>query len=189
MFSGKTEELIRRLKRALLGQQKVQTFKPRLDQRYAESAIVSHSDQRLESVAVERADDILVQVRPDTEVVGIDEVQFLGAEVVSVCERLADRGVRVIVAGLDQDYRGVPFEPVPQLMAVAEYVTKELAVCVVCGRPAHRSQRLSGDERRILLGSLGAYEARCRRCFRADGDSSSNSADGQSALPLPDTAK
>ncbi len=189
MFSGKTEELIRRLKRALLGQQQIQTFKPRLDQRHAESAIVSHSDQRLDSVAVDHAEDILALVRPETQVVGIDEVQFLGPEVVSVCERLADRGVRVIVAGLDQDYRGVPFEPVPHLMAVAEYVTKELAVCVVCGGPAHRSQRLSRGGQRILLGSLGAYEARCRRCFRAEGDIPAGAGDAQSDLPMADRTK
>lgn len=170
MFSGKTEELIRRLKRAEIGQQRVQIFKPRLDRRYSEEQIVSHSEQKLNSIPVDRADEILELLLPLTQVVGIDEVQFLGADVVRVCERLADCGLRVIVAGLDQDYRGVPFEPIPQLLAVAEYVSKELAVCVVCGNPANRSQRLIGDGRRILVGAAGAYEARCRACFRPDGD-------------------
>ena len=182
MFSGKTEELIRRLKRAEIGQQRIQIFKPRIDRRYAEEHIVSHSEQKLLSVAVDRAEDILAQLLPDTQVVGIDEVQFLGPDAVRICEQLADRGLRVIVAGLDQDYRGVPFDPMPQLLAVAEYVTKELAVCVVCGNPAHRSQRLVGESRRILVGARGAYEARCRGCFRPDGDSPTRSS--QSDLPL-----
>jgi thymidine kinase len=170
MFSGKTEELIRRLKRAQIGQQKVQIFKPSIDRRYSEAQIVSHSEQKLDSIAVDRADEILTLVHPETQVVGIDEVQFFGADAVRVCEQLADRGLRVLVAGLDQDYRGVPFDPMPHLLAVAEYITKELAVCVVCGNPAHRSQRLSSDDRRIVVGARGAYEARCRACFRADGD-------------------
>ena len=171
MFSGKTEELIRRLKRALLGQQRVQIFKPRLDRRYADAAIVSHSDQRLEGTPLDHIEELPGLVLPDTQVVGIDEIQFFGASAVAVCERLADRGLRVVVAGLDQDYRGVPFEPMPQLLAVAEYISKELAVCVVCGNPAGRSQRLTNDERRIVVGAHGAYEARCRACFRPEGDS------------------
>jgi thymidine kinase len=185
MFSGKTEELIRRLKRALIGQQKVQIFKPRLDQRYADAAIVSHSDQRLEGVPLDRIEDLPPLLKADTQVVGIDEVQFFGASAVGICEQLAGRGLRVIAAGLDQDYRGVPFEPMPQLLAVAEYVSKELAVCVVCGNPAGRSQRLVGDERRILVGAYGAYEARCRACFRPEGDSPTEPAAGaQPWLPL-----
>ncbi len=188
MFSGKTEELIRRLKRALIGQQKVQIFKPRIDQRYADAAIVSHSDQRLEGIPIDRIDDLPGLLAPDTQVVGIDEVQFFGAGVVAVCEQLAQRGLRVIAAGLDQDYRGVPFEPIPQLLAVAEYISKELAVCVVCGSPASRSQRLVGDERRILVGAYGAYEARCRACFRPEGDAPTESANrespSQQRLPL-----
>jgi thymidine kinase len=165
MFSGKTEELIRRLKRAEIAQQRVQIFKPRLDKRYSEGQIVSHSEQMLGSTALDRATEIFDHLLPDTKVVGIDEVQFFGAEAVPVCQQLADQGLRVIVAGLDQDYRGAPFDPVPQLMAIAEYVSKELAVCVVCGNPAGRSQRLVDDGRRILLGATGAYEARCRACF------------------------
>lgn len=164
MFSGKTEELIRRLKRALYGKQKVQVFKPRLDDRYDESAVVSHSLIKVPSVPVVRAAEILMHVRPETEVVGIDEVQFLGPEAVAVCETLAARGLRVICAGLDQDYLGRPFEPMPQLLAVAEYVSKELAICVVCGNPANRSQRISASQERVVVGAAGAYEARCRKC-------------------------
>lgn len=164
MFSGKTEELIRRLKRAVYGKQKVQVFKPRLDDRYDETAVVSHSMLKVPSVGVVRATEILPLVRADTEVVGIDEVQFLGPEIVGICEELARQGKRVICAGLDQDYAGKPFEPMPQLLAVAEYVTKELAICVVCGNPANRSQRLISREERVVVGAAGAYEARCRRC-------------------------
>ena len=146
MVSGKTEELIRRLKRALYGKQKVQVFKPRLDDRYDETAVVSHSLIKVPSIPVVRAAEILMHVRPETEVVGIDEVQFLGPEIVQVVEQLASQGKRVICAGLDQDYQGRPFEPMPQLLAVAEYITKELAICVVCGNPANRSQRLIARE-------------------------------------------
>jgi thymidine kinase len=164
MFSGKTEELIRRVKRALYGKQRVQLFKPRLDTRYDALDIVSHSQIRVVATPVSRPEEILALTRPETEVVGIDEVQFLGAEVLSVCEALANRGVRVICAGLDQDYLGKPFEPMPQLLAVAEYVTKELAICVVCGNPANRSQRLADSNERVLVGAASAYEARCRKC-------------------------
>jgi thymidine kinase len=164
MFSGKTEELIRRLKRALYGQQKVQIFKPAFDDRYDELKVVSHSHLALVATPIQRAGEIVQQLRPDTEVVGIDEVQFLGPEVVPVIEALANRGVRVVCAGLDQDYLGQPFEPMPQLMARAEYVSKELAICVVCGNPANRSQRLTDSAERLVVGAFGAYEARCRRC-------------------------
>jgi thymidine kinase len=167
MFSGKTEELIRRLKRALYGKQRVQVFKANIDKRYDELAVVSHSQLKLVATPVERAEEILQLVKPDTEVVGIDEVQFLGPEVVRVCEALAARGVRVVCAGLDQDYQGRPFEPMPQLLAVAEYITKELAICVVCGNPANRSQRLLDSSERVVVGAAGAYEARCRRCHVA----------------------
>ncbi len=185
MFSGKTEELIRRLKRALIGQQKVQIFKPRIDQRYADAAIVSHSEQRLEGIPIDQIEELPGLLRPDTQVVGIDEVQFFGTGVVAVCEQLAKRGLRVIVAGLDQDYRGIPFEPIPQLLAIAEYISKELAVCVVCGNPAGHSQRLVGDERRILVGAYGSYEARCRACFRPEGDAPTESESNlQHRLPL-----
>ncbi|RKH00011.1 thymidine kinase [Corallococcus sp. CA053C] len=164
MFSGKTEELIRRVKRALYGRQKVRVFKPRIDTRYDETQVVSHSQLKLTSIPVERAEEIFRHLPPDIQVVGIDEVQFFGGEVVQVCEALAHRGVRVICAGLDQDYQGRPFEPMPQLMAVAEYVTKELAICAVCGNPANRSQRIIGSEERVVVGAAGEYEPRCRKC-------------------------
>ncbi|MEW5738828.1 MAG: thymidine kinase [Myxococcota bacterium] len=164
MFSGKTEELIRRLKRALYGKQKVQVFKANIDKRYDELAVVSHSQLKIIATPVERAEEILQHLKPDTEVVGIDEVQFLGPDVVRVCEALAARGVRVLCAGLDQDYQGKPFEPMPQLLAIAEYVTKELAICVVCGNPANRSQRILDSAERVVVGAAGAYEARCRKC-------------------------
>jgi len=165
MFSGKTEELIRRVKRALYGKQKVQVFKPKLDTRYDEAQVVSHSRHKIVSTPIERARDILVHLREDTQVVAIDEVQFFGDELVAVCEDLAAKGLRVICAGLDQDYQAKPFEPMPKLLAVAEYITKELAICVVCGNPANRSQRISPRGDRVVVGSAETYEARCRRCF------------------------
>jgi thymidine kinase len=164
MFSGKTEELIRRVKRAVYGKQKVQIFKPKIDNRYDEAAVVSHSQLKLLSIPIDRADEIEKNLKADTEVVAIDEVQFLGPEVVPVVELLASRGIRVICAGLDQDYLAKPFEPMPQLLALAEYVTKELAICVVCGNPANRTQRLLDRDERVLVGAAGAYEARCRKC-------------------------
>lgn len=167
MFSGKTEELIRRLRRALLGRLRVQVFKPAIDTRYHDSKIVSHSALSLEADAVHSAQELLSIVRADTEVVGIDEAQFFGMDLVEVVQTLADRGVRVIIAGLDQDYRGRPFEPVPQLMAIAEDVTKCHAVCTVCGGAASRSQRVvdSSSSARVQVGAAEAYEARCRHCF------------------------
>lgn len=164
MFSGKTEELIRRVKRAVYGKQQVQVFKPRIDARYDERSVVSHSQLRLVSTPIERAEEIFYHLSPGTQVVGIDEVQFLGPEVVAVCEALAVRGLRVICAGLDQDYQGRPFEPMPQLLALAEHVTKELAICVVCGNPAGKSQRLVASGERVVVGAAGAYEPRCRKC-------------------------
>jgi thymidine kinase len=164
MFSGKTEELIRRVKRAVYGKQRVQVFKPKLDDRYDETQVVSHSQLKLVSTPIERAEEIFYHLSPGTQVVGIDEVQFFGPEVVQVCEALANKGLRVICAGLDQDYQGRPFEPMPQLLAVAEYVTKELAICVVCGNPANRSQRLEARGERVVVGAAGAYEARCLKC-------------------------
>ena len=171
MFSGKSEELIRRVRRAQIARQKVQLFKPRLDARYSEAEIVSHSEMKMPSQVVEQAAEILAAAStPDTEVVAIDEGQFFDASLVGVADALANRGLRVIVAGLDQDYRGRPFEPMPQLMAVAEYVDKTLAVCMRCGAPANRSQRLVATEDRVVVGGAGQYEARCRRCFHPDGD-------------------
>ena len=165
MFSGKTEELIRRLKRAVIARRRVQCFKPRIDTRYDAEMVVSHSAQRLHSTVVERAPEILQKLQMDVEVVGIDEVQFLGMEALDVCQDLANRGLRVIVAGLDMDYRGVPFDPMPQLLAVAESITKELAICVVCGNPGSRSQRTIAAEERVVVGAGGQYEPRCRKCF------------------------
>ncbi|MFM2153575.1 MAG: hypothetical protein RL199_2010 [Pseudomonadota bacterium] len=165
MFSGKTEELIRRLKKAQIARQRVQVFKPSIDRRYDEVHVVSHSAQRLVSEPVEGPAELLAKVLPETQVVGIDEVQFLGAGVVAVCETLANRGLRVICAGLDQDYRGRPFEPMPTLLAVAEFITKEHAICLVCGNPANRSQRLVDVGGTVVVGGLGEYEPRCRRCF------------------------
>ena len=133
MFSGKSEELIRRLRRAQIARRKVQIFKPKIDNRYADDHIISHSDMRIPSVNLSSSRDLLAQVEPDTEVVGIDEGQFFDADLPAVCSTLADRGKRVIVAGLDQDYLGKPFEPMPQLLAIAEYITKTLAICMVCG--------------------------------------------------------
>jgi thymidine kinase len=165
MFSGKSEELIRRIRRAQIARQRVQIFKPAVDVRYADDQIVSHSELRLEAEPAVSAADLLAKVRPDTEVIGIDEGQFFDAALPAVCNELADRGLRVIVAGLDQDYLGRPFEPMPHLLAVAEYITKTRAICVVCGNPANHTQRLVQSADRVLLGAHGTYEARCRRCF------------------------
>jgi thymidine kinase len=169
MFSGKSEELIRRMRRAQIARQKVQIFKPRLDARYSAGEIVSHSEMKMPSQVVEHASEIPALVAAETEVVGIDEGQFFDASLVEVADALANRGLRVIVAGLDQDYRGRPFEPMPQLMAIAEYVDKTLAVCMRCGAPANRSQRLVEQDARVVVGGAGQYEARCRRCFHPDG--------------------
>jgi thymidine kinase len=165
MFSGKTEELIRRLKRAVIARRKVQVFKPHVDSRYDPEAVVSHSQQKMLSTVIDKPADVLARLAQDVEVVGIDEVQFLGPEIVPIVKDLADRGLRVIVAGLDQDYRGLPFEPMPQLLAEAEYITKELAICVVCGQPAGRSQRIVASEDQIHVGAQDAYEPRCRKDF------------------------
>jgi thymidine kinase len=165
MFSGKSEELIRRLRRAQIARQKVQIFKPTFDTRFSESQIVSHSDMRIASENVANSKALLTEVDPDAEVVGIDEGQFFDADLPAVCNELANRGKRVIVAGLDQDYLGKPFEPMPQLLAIAEYITKTLAICMVCGNPANHTQRLVASQDRVLLGAQGTYEARCRRCF------------------------
>ncbi|RMD98258.1 MAG: thymidine kinase [Calditrichaeota bacterium] len=163
MFSGKTEELIRRLRRAQIAKQKVAIFKPAIDDRYSHDHIVSHSEQRIPSISVENAWQIL-EKSEDAQVVGIDEGQFFGMELVEVCNTLADHGKRVIVAGLDQDYEGKPFEPIPQLLAVAESITKTLAICVKCGSPANRTQRITGERGRVVVGAADVYEARCRKC-------------------------
>jgi len=165
MFSGKSEELIRRLRRAQIARRTVQIFKPRLDNRFSDDHITSHSEMRLPSASLERSAELLAQVRDDTEVVGIDEGQFFDADLPAVCNTLAGRGKRVIVAGLDQDYLGRPFEPMPALLSIAEYITKTLAICMVCGGPANHTQRLVASRERVLVGATGAYEARCRDCF------------------------
>ena len=165
MFSGKSEELIRRLRRAQIAKRKVQIFKPRIDNRYSDDHITSHSEMRIASKNTASSRELLADVHADTEVVGIDEGQFFDAELPAVCSTLADRGKRVIVAGLDQDYLCKPFEPMPQLLAIAEYITKTLAICMVCGAPANHTQRLVASSERVLVGAQGTYEARCRRCF------------------------
>jgi thymidine kinase len=165
MFSGKSEELIRRLRRAQIARQRVQIFKPALDGRYSDAEIVSHSEMKIRSDTVTTSQNLFAQVGADTDVVGIDEGQFFDAELPEACGRLAAGGRRVIVAGPDLDYLGDPFEPMPHLLAVAEYITKTLAICMVCGGPANRTQRLVPSSERVLVGATGTYEARCRHCF------------------------
>jgi thymidine kinase len=165
MFSGKTEELIRRVKRALFARQRVQAFKPRIDDRYDASRIVSHGAVSVEAIAVSTSAALEERVEEETDVVAIDEAQFFDRGIVDVCERLANRGVRVLAAGLDQDYLGRPFAPMPDLMAIAEEVIKVHAVCTVCGATASRSQRLINEATTVLVGGAESYEARCRTCF------------------------
>jgi len=165
MFSGKSEELIRRLRRAQIARQKVQIFKPAIDHRYSESHIVSHSEMRIESQAVRSAREILALVDLGTDVIGIDEGQFFDQELVVVANQLAEQGKRVIIAGLDMDYLGKPFEPMPQVLAIAEDITKTHAICMQCGNPASYTQRLIASNERVVVGAAGSYEARCRHCF------------------------
>jgi thymidine kinase len=165
MFSGKSEELIRRLRRAQIARQKVQIFKPLHDNRYSDDYIVSHSEMRIRSQNVKCSEELVMLVDEDTEVVGIDEGQFFDTNLPAACTALANKGKRVIVAGLDQDYLGKPFEPMPQLLAIAEYITKTHAICVVCGEPANHTQRLIANSDRVLVGAGDLYEARCRQCF------------------------
>lgn len=164
MFSGKTEELIRRLKRAQIANMKVEIFKPQTDTRYDEQQIVSHDANAITSTPVPNSKSILL-LADDVEVVGIDEAQFFDDHLPDVCEELANKGVRVIIAGLDMDYRGNPFGPMPTLLARAEYITKVHAICVRCGNLASYSYRLSDDENTILLGEKEHYEPRCRGCY------------------------
>ena len=163
MFSGKTEELIRRLRRAQIAKQKVKIFKPRIDARYSENSIVSHNEQSLPSILI---DDIIEVLKhsDDAQVIGIDEAQFFNESIIHICNSLASKGKRVIVAGLDQDYTGKPFEPIPQLLAIAEYSTKQHAICVVCGNPADKTQRKTSESERVIVGAANIYEARCRKC-------------------------
>ncbi len=170
MFSGKSEELIRRLNRAKIARQKVQVFKPRIDDRYSVEEIASHSGMTHISKPVMTADELLSQIEDGTEVIGIDEGQFFDMEVVEAVNDLANRGIRVIVAGLDQDYMGKPFEPMPQLLSIAEFITKTHAICVRCGNTANYSQRTFESEERVEVGASGKYEARCRACFIPHAD-------------------
>lgn len=169
MFSGKSEELIRRLRRAIIARQRVQVFKPALDDRYSATQVVSHSRWRLEAERVSRAEEILERLDPRTEVVGIDEAQFFDEALVRVCNHLANLGKRVIVAGLDMDFRGHPFGPMPQLLAIAEEVEKMHAICARCGAPASYTQRLTQEQEQVLVGAADTYEARCRHCFEPGG--------------------
>jgi len=169
MFSGKTEELIRRLTRARIARLHVVIAKPGIDIRYHEADIVSHNSLSINSIPVQKAADILLHTG-DCDVVGIDEAQFFDSAIVDVCDQLANQGKRVIVAGLDMDFSGKPFGCMPQLMAMAEYVTKVHAICVVCGDIAHYSYRLVPSQERVLLGETDSYEARCRRCFTLGDD-------------------
>ncbi len=170
MFSGKTEELIRRIKRAQIAKQKVQIFKPVIDNRYSPEHVTSHSSLKLDAQRIQNPEEILTSLDDNTRIVGIDEAQFFPNSLVEICHRLANRGLRVVIAGLDMDYRGLPFGPMPILIATAEYVTKMSAICTVCGNPASRTQRKQrtlkqtpGDQ--VLVGADESYEARCRRCF------------------------
>ena len=189
MYSGKTEELIRRLRRAQIARQRVEIFKPSIDVRYGADHIVSHSEARIPSRLVSTAKEIL-PLAGEAQVIGIDEGQFLGPDLPRVVDQLAEAGKRVIVAGLDQDYRGQPFEPMPQLLAIAEYITKTLAICVVCGAPASRTQRTRPESGRVVVGGAGLYEARCRRCHTVPDETpaASGAADAGAANPSAETA-
>jgi thymidine kinase len=164
MFSGKTEELIRRLKRAKIANRQVEIFKPAVDVRYDEVDVVSHDSNSIRSTPITHSENILL-MSEGIEVVGIDEAQFMDMELPHVCEKLAKRGVRVIIAGLDMDFEGKPFGPIPSLLAIADYITKVHAICVQCGDIAHFSYRTTADKNRILLGEKDSYEPRCRSCF------------------------
>ena len=165
MFSGKSEELMRRLRRAMIARKRVQVFKPAIDERYSTDEIVSHTDIRMPSEAIQRVSDILARLDWRTEVVGIDEANFFGQDLVGIVSQLADSGKQAIVAGLDTDYMGRPFPPMPDLLTLAESITKTLAICVRCGNPAKHTQRLVDSSDLIVVGAAGVYEARCRRCF------------------------
>lgn len=165
MFSGKSEELMRRLRRSMIARKRVQVFKPSIDTRYSADDIVSHGQVRMKSEPLNSAADIMSKLDARTQVIGIDESNFFGPELVPVVNHLADTGRQVVIAGLDTDYNGHPFPPMPELLAYAESITKMLAICIQCGNPAKQSQRLSTSEDLIVVGAAGTYEARCRRCF------------------------
>lgn len=164
MFSGKTEELIRRLKRAKIANKKVEIFKPGIDTRYDAVDVVSHNANSIRSTPITHSENILL-LAEGVDVVGIDEAQFLDAELPRVCEQLAQKGIRVIIAGLDMDFEGKPFGPIPHLLSIADYITKVHAICVKCGDIAHFSYRTSQDKSKILLGEMDSYQPRCRTCF------------------------
>ena len=167
MFSGKSEELIRRLRRAMIARKRVQVFKPAIDTRYSNDEIVSHADVRMKSEVVGNVQEVLTRLDWRTEVVGFDEANFLGPDLVDLSNQLADSGKQVLIAGLDTDFMGRPFPPIPELLALAESITKTLAICMRCGNPAQHTQRLVESEDLIVVGAAGMYEARCRRCFEA----------------------
>ena len=170
MFSGKSEELIRRLNRARIARQNVQVFKPMIDARYSAEEIASHSGQKHDSKPVSTAAEIIQDIKDDTQVVGIDEGQFFDPEIASVANQLANRGMRVIVAGLDQDYTGTPFGPMPHLLSIAEFITKIHAICVKCGQTANYTQRTVESDALVEVGASDKYEARCRKCFVPHAD-------------------
>jgi len=169
MFSGKSEELIRLLRRAAIARQRVEVFKPALDNRFGTRDVVSHSQWRIPCEVVERAEEILSRVDLRTEVVGVDEAQFFDDALPRVCSRLASLGKRVIVAGLDMDFRGIPFGPMPTILAIAEKVEKLSAICSRCGAPAAYTQRLTAAAEQVVVGAADVYEARCRRCHEPEG--------------------
>jgi thymidine kinase len=169
MFSGKSEELVRRLRRALIARQKVQVFKPMLDDRHPAQRLITRNQQELSAISVESISELRELVEDDVAVLGIDEAQFFSCELAELAMDLADRGIRVIIAGLDLDYRRQAFGPMPEVLAIAEYVDKLHAVCISCGGPAHYSQRISGGSAQVEVGDLEAYEARCRTCFEPYG--------------------
>lgn len=177
MYCGKSEELIRRLRRVKIAKQKVKVFKPIIDDRYSKNDVVSHSGDSMEAISVDHPEEILKRVDDKIDVVGIDEIQFFSKEIIEVCEILANQGKRVIVAGLDRDFRGEPFGPMPELLSRAEYVDKLHAICVVCGNPATRTQRLingrpaSYSDPVIMVGASEVYEARCRKCHQINRES------------------
>ena len=164
MFSGKTEELIRRIRRAQIARQRVEIFKPAIDTRYSGAEIVSHDEQKLPSIMVKNAPQI-ISLSLEAQVVGIDEAQFFGKGLVKVAKTLANMGKRVIIAGLDMDYRGEPFHPIPDLLAIAEDITKTHAICVICGNPANFTQRKTKSKNQVVIGAADIYDARCRNCF------------------------
>ena len=166
MFSGKSEELIRRLRRAQIAKKKVLIFKPEIDNRYDEAYVVSHSAQKIKAINIKDSSQIMNHLEDNTEVIGIDEAQFFDDGIINIVQKLADKNIRIIIAGLDQDYLGKPFGPMPQLLAIADDVMKAQAICMKCGNPATKTQRIVENDQQILVGANKLYEARCRNCFK-----------------------